>query len=288
MRERLFLLLQYLLPRLTLTRCIHWLARIRLPLVKNFLIQRFVPLFNVDLSDVPRAVPQDFETFNDFFTRELADGARPIADTALVSPVDGAVSQAGHIEYGRIIQAKGLDYAVEELLAVDVHNARRYSNFATIYLAPFDYHRVHAPADGTLVAAHYVPGDLFSVNTTTAKLLPGLFRRNERLNLYFETDAGPVMISLVGALNVGSISTAWGGEIRPRKHGIVEVLPVSAERVNVRRGDLLGWFNMGSTVIVLSNGIDGLADLEEGQKVRMGEALGTHRDPANRDPAQDA
>jgi phosphatidylserine decarboxylase len=277
MRERLFIVLQYLLPRLTLTRIVHWLARIRVPAVKNFLIRRFIPMFDVDTSELARDVPDGFVTFNDFFTRELADGARPIADVALVCPADGRVSQAGPIEYGRIIQAKGIDYAVEDLLAVDVHNARRYSSFATIYLAPFDYHRVHAPADGTLVAAHYVPGDLFSVNDTTARLLPGVFRRNERLNLYFETASGPVMMSLVGALNVGSISTAWGGEIRPRKDGIVEVLPVSAERVNVRRGDLLGWFNMGSTVIVLTNGIDWTPGPAAGQRVRMGEALGQSR-----------
>ena len=255
MLSRLFALFQYLLPKHWLTAFVYWLARIRVPAVKNALIRGFLKLFDVELEDVKGRVPEDFATFNEFFVRELKDGARPVDPnpTAIVSPADGTLSQAGTLRGSLILQAKGLDYSLEDLLAADIDKARELSGgaFATIYLAPYNYHRVHAPMDGELVAAHYVPGDLFSVNSKTAAHVPGLFSRNERLNLHFQTAVGPMVVVLVGALNVGSISTPWSGEIRPRKSGVVERIDVSAAPREVRKGDLLGWFNMGSTVIVL-------------------------------------
>jgi phosphatidylserine decarboxylase len=281
MMTRLFVYLQYLLPRYWITAVIYQLARIRQPAIKDFLITGFMRLYAIDTADVKREIPQGFATFNEFFVRELRDGARPV-DTlqdTLVSPVDGTVSQAGTLLSDRILQAKGHDYSLDELLAADLDTAQAFADgsFATIYLAPYNYHRVHAPIAGKLVAAHYVPGDLFSVNTATAATIPGLFRRNERLILHFRAAGGPVAVILVGALNVGSITTPWSGEIRPRKSGIVENLALDGASRDVGKGDLLGWFNMGSTVIVLlPRGACTWRDgLRAGAGLRMGETIGT-------------
>ncbi len=281
MSARLFVILQYVLPRFWLTSLIHRLARIRTTAVKDFLISRFVRHYDVGIDDVKLDVPADFATFNDFFTRELADGARPVdkRSGSIVSPVDGTVSSAGTITRHNIFQAKGLDYSLEDLLATDLQNARNYVDgaFATIYLAPHDYHRVHSPIDGEIVAAHYVPGDLFSVNAATVRYVAGLFTRNERLILHFDTAQGPAAVILVGALNVGSISTPWSGEVRPRKHGVVESMDLSGGPREVDRGDLLGWFNMGSTVIILlpKGTCAWNEQLAAGVTVRMGEAIGS-------------
>ena len=280
LHRRLAARLQYLVPRFWLTRLVWRLARIRSPAVKDWLIRRFVRLFGVDTSEAALPVPDGFETFNAFFTRELAPGARPVdPDPAVVvSPADGTVSQAGRLAGDTILQAKGLDYRVEDLLLTDLQAAARFAGgaFATIYLAPYDYHRVHAPFAGELRAIHYVPGELFSVNAATAAVIPGLFRRNERLVLHFGTGFGPAAVILVGAMNVGSISTPWTGEIRPRRHGVVDALPVADETRSVGKGDLLGWFNMGSTVIVLAppGACDWLPGLAAGAVVRMGQAIG--------------
>jgi phosphatidylserine decarboxylase len=280
MFDRLFVLVQYVLPRYWLTALVHRCTRIRSRAVKNFLIRRFVRLYDVDVEDVRLAVPDDFATFNEFFVRELADGARPIAPEpdALVSPVDGTVSSAGRLRGRAILQAKGIDYTLEELLAADIDDARLFvdGSFATLYLAPHDYHRVHAPCDGELLKAHYVPGDLFSVNGPTVAHLPGVFCRNERLLLHFSTAVGRAVVVFVGAMNVGSISTPWTGEIRPQKRGTVEAIDLDAAPKAVHKGDLLGWFNMGSTVIALlpagaCDWVDGFGD---GASVRMGERIG--------------
>ena len=281
MMTRLFVYLQYLLPRYWITSVIYRLARIRQPAIKDFLITGFMRLYAIDTADVKREIPQGFATFNEFFVRELRDGARPVdaLQDTLVSPVDGTVSQAGTLLSDRILQAKGHDYSLDELLAADLDTAQAFADgsFATIYLAPYNYHRVHAPIAGKLVAAHYVPGDLFSVNTATAATIPGLFRRNERLILHFRAACGPVAVILVGALNVGSITTPWSGEIRPRKSGIVENLALDGASRDVGKGDLLGWFNMGSTVIVLlPRGACTWRDgLRAGAGLRMGETIGT-------------
>jgi phosphatidylserine decarboxylase len=280
MRDRLFVLLQHLIPRHLLTALVWRVARIRFPTVKNGLISGFARLFDVDLDEVRAEVPNDFETFNDFFVRELREGARPIdGDTdSIISPVDGTVSAAGAIDDTMIFQAKGIGYTLADLLASDLGEVEHYADgrFATIYLAPYNYHRVHAPLAGELVAARYVPGDLFSVNASTVRRLDGLFRRNERLVMHFRTESGPAALIFVGALNVGSISTPWTGEIRPRKSGVVEVLDISEYPSGVEKGDLLGWFNMGSTVILLlpRDGCNWDDDLEPGETLRMGEEIG--------------
>ncbi len=279
---RAFVMLQRLLPRYLLTAIVYRLARIRSKPVKDFLIRRFVALYRIDTEEVRLPVPAGFATLNDFFVRELADGARPVhaRDDAIVSPVDGTVSAAGRLLEYSILQAKGISYTLGELLVSDLAEAARFGNgrFATIYLAPYNYHRVHAAVAGKLVAARYVPGDLFSVNAGTVARLPGLFRRNERLILYFDTAHGPAVTILVGALNVGSISTPWTGEIRPRRSGAVEALAIGDHPTWTARGDLLGWFNMGSTVILLFP--DGVCDwedaLEPGRALRMGESIGRY------------
>ena len=275
-----FMLLQYLIPRQLLTALVWRLARIRHTATKNFLITRFSSAFDVDLEEVKLDVPDGFATFNDFFIRELADDARPIEDDAdaIVSPVDGTVSYAGAIHGDGLFQAKGIEYSLGDLLATDIEEAEHYidGSFATIYLAPYNYHRVHAPLAGELVAARYVPGDLFSVNQATVSNLDGLFRRNERLTMHFRTPHGPAALVFVGALNVGSISTPWTGEIRPRKKGVVDVLELSGAATTVAKGSLLGWFNMGSTVILLlPKGVcQWDDDLEAGETLKMGEEIG--------------
>ena len=202
--SRLFVAMQYLLPRLWLTALIYRLARIRSPAVKDWLIRRFIGLYDVDVDEVKREVPAGFATFNEFFVRELEDGARPVdPDTAaVVSPADGTVSSAGPIHGNRIFQAKGHDYTLEDLLATDLQEARRFVDgaYATIYLAPYNYHRVHAPFGGRITAGRYLPGDLFSVNNATVSHVPGLFRRNERLALHFDSERGPWVLVLVLSL----------------------------------------------------------------------------------------
>lgn len=279
-----FVLLQYLLPRYLLTRLMYRLSHVKNATFKNLLITRFVSLYDVDIAELDRAVPDGFETFNDFFTRELTAGSRPIDANAgsLPCPVDGTVSAAGRIRKQQIFQAKGKDYSLHELLATNLADADRFldGTFATIYLAPYNYHRVHSPIAGELKAMHYVPGDLFSVNAATVARIPKLFCRNERLVCHFDTQHGPAVLVFVGALNVGSITTPWTSEIRPTKHGLGAALPL-AEGVSrtVDRGELLGWFNMGSTVIVLLP--EGAAELDDsvkpGYTCRMGCSLGSYR-----------
>ncbi len=280
MRDRLFVMLQHLLPRYAMTALIYRVARIRTPAIKDFLIRHFVRLFNVDLEGVREPVPAGFRTFNDFFVRDLDAGARPIPQdpAVIVSPVDGTVSAVGDIRQNSIFQAKGIDYTLDDLLVVDQTRTDAFvdGKFATIYLAPYNYHRVHAPIAGKLDAIHYVPGDLFSVNAATVRHLRGLFRRNERLILHIRTPSGPAAVILVGALNVGSITTPWTGEIRPRRRGVTESVPLD-HWPEIAKGDLLGWFNMGSTVIVLLP--RGAADwddaLEPGASVIMGQSVGS-------------
>lgn len=282
LKSRLFLLLQRILPRYLLTALVFRLTRIRTTGVKNFLIRHFVNFYNVDVDAVEKSVPDEFATFNDFFIRELVSGARPVdaASDSVVSPADGMVSAAGKIERGRIFQAKGLYYTLTDLLATDIDDAENFVDgaFATIYLSPGDYHRVHSPLAGELVAARYVPGDLFSVNDATVSYLPNLFTRNERLICHLETDCGPIVVILVGALNVGSISTRWSGDLRPRKNGVVDDIDIADKGVSTRleKGDLIGWFNMGSTVIVLLPPASAaqFSTLRNGTKVKMGQAIG--------------
>ena len=274
--------MQRLLPQHLLMAVVGWLAGIRVRPIKDFLIRTFVRVFQVDTAECARPVPGGFRDFNDFFTRELAEGARPIdgTDKTLISPVDGILSAAGRIDGNSLMQAKGLHYTLEDLLATDLDQAAQFreGSFATMYLAPYNYHRVHSPLSGRLTAVRYVPGHLYSVNQATVDLLPRLFTRNERLVCHLDTAVGPVALIFVGALNVGSVSTPWTGRIRVRKKGVVDDLAVAAAgvSVNVAKGQMIGWFNMGSTVIVLlppgrCTWREGLAN---GTRLRMGEAIG--------------
>lgn len=277
-----FLLLQFVLPKHLLTALVFHVARIRFVPVKNFLIRRFTAIYDVDISEAGLPVPDGYSSLNDFFTRSLIDGVRPIDDaaTSVVSPVDGTVSAAGDIDADMLFQAKGKEYALSDLLMTDVDEADRYVNgkFATLYLAPRDYHRVHSPLGAELIAARYVPGALYSVNGATVSLLPGLFTRNERLICHFRSDAGPVMLIFVGALHVGSISTPWTGEIRPRRKGVVQEIDILKNDypTDVKKGDLIGCFNMGSTVILLfpPGSIRFESALAAGARIRMGQAIG--------------
>ena len=290
LKAQSFLLMQRILPQHRLMALAGWIAEIRIRAVKNFLIRSFVRMYDVDSNEAGRAVPDGFVHFNDFFTRELKEGARPVDSSPLsiVSPVDGIVSAAGRIDGPALLQAKGIHYTLEDLLATDLADAALFENgsFATMYLAPYHYHRVHSPLAGRLTAARYVPGHLYSVNRTTVELLPRLFTRNERLICHFSSEVGPMALIFVGALNVGSVSTPWTGRIRPRKTGVVDDLDVDAAGAPavVERGQMVGWFNMGSTVIVLMppgtcTWREGLA---KGTSLRMGESIGTlvAHDPA--------
>lgn len=280
--DHAFVWLQSVLPQHLMTALFRWLSGIRMPWFKDALIKGFIRLFKVDLEDVARPVPDGYKDFNDFFTRELSEDARPIdgSEASIVSPVDGIVSAAGPIVDDRIFQVKGRHYRLDDLLATDLADAAGFEDglFATFYLAPWNYHRVHAPLAGELTALRYVPGSLYSVNDRTVRALPGLFTRNERVVVWLRTGIGPVCVVLVGALNVGSITTPWTGRIIPKKRGVVEdVTPPPGESpIRLDKGALLGWFDMGSSVIVLLPPGSGRWNdgLEHGERVVMGSAIG--------------
>jgi len=278
--DELFALLQHGLPKHLLSRGMHALARSRTPAVRNAIIRtvlRSYPQIRLDEAVQPDAYA--YESFNAFFTRALKRDARPLAtaaDTA-VCPVDGTVSQLGRTDAGKLLQAKGMDYTCDALLADTAASTSRYAggSFACLYLAPYNYHRIHMPLDGVLRATRYVPGKLFSVNASTARAVPGLFARNERVVCDFDTAHGPMCLVLVGALFVGSIETVYAGEINPppARGGGVRVIEAGVGR-EFRRGEELGRFNMGSTVIALFGKPVVFTDtLQPGQPVRMGEAF---------------
>ncbi len=279
--DRLFVGLQHLLPQLALSRGMHALARLRVAPLKNLFIGAFLRHYPVNMAEAERPDPQAYVSFNDFFTRALKPDARPVdrAADAVACPVDGAVSQAGDIRGDRLLQAKGIDYTAAALLGGDEALAREFEggSFATIYLAPFNYHRIHMPLAGTLRRARYVGGDLFSVNAATAAGVPGLFTRNERIACVFDTAAGPMAVVLVGALFVGSMSLSFAGEVTAERTRTLRDLPVTDPIVALDKGAELGRFNMGSTVIVMfARGRVQLApDLLPGSAVSFGQRLAT-------------
>lgn len=287
LRARLFVALQHLLPQHFLSRQAHRLARCRVKPVKNALIGSFARHFHPDMSDAAEPEPLDYPSFNAFFTRSLRPGSRPIdADPgALVSPVDGTVSQIGRLDGLRMVQAKGHDYSVAALLGGASGWAERFEggSFATLYLAPYNYHRIHMPAAATLRAAWLVPGRLFSVNAATAAAVPGLFARNERVVCAFEEGRLAFALALVGALFVGSIATVWHGDVTPRSPRRAAELPVDTGRAPMRleRGAELGRFNMGSTVILLlpPGSAQWLPALRPCSPVRVGQTIAWLRSP---------
>lgn len=279
---QLFVAIQHALPQHLLSSLMYRLARVRWRPLKNLLIRTLVQLYRIDMRDAAEPNPLAYPSFNAFFTRALRPEARrqDPDPRAVSSPVDGTISQIGRIAAGHLIQAKGRDYSVEELLGGDTERARAFDGgtFATIYLAPRDYHRVHMPLSGTLDWMRYLPGRLFSVNAATAALVPGLFARNERVVCGFRTEAGTMAMVLVGAIFVGGIETVWAGEITPEK-ARKRPLPTKAdtEPVQLERGAEMGRFNLGSTVILLFEPGRVARDerLSPGQTLRLGQRLAT-------------
>lgn len=272
-----FIALQHLVPQHALSRFVGRLAASETPWLRDRLIRRFAAAYCVDLSEAARRVGE-FRSFNDFFTRELKPGARPLADASqfILSPADGAVSQIGTITAGRIIQAKGRDYTVAELLGCGAAEAARFEGgaFITIYLSPKDYHRVHMPTAGKLANTRYIPGDLFSVNTATAKGVDRLFARNERLSCRFDGLDGHFASVMVGAMIVAGIDTVWPNTFRTHAEAPVHEEFAGQER-HFAAGDEMGRFYLGSTVVLLfePGRVTWRADLAPGVTLRMGEAI---------------
>jgi phosphatidylserine decarboxylase len=280
LRDQLFITLQYLLPQHLLSRAAGWLADCEIPAIKNFLIKHFIQRFHVNMEEAAEPDYEKYQSFNKFFTRALRDGARTIAEgRCVISPADGAISQLGIIRDGRIIQAKGQDFSVVELLAGHETLAHHFDegSFTTIYLSPRDYHRVHAPISGTLTDMIYVPGDLFSVNNTTAHHVPRLFARNERLITIFDTEAGKVAVILVGAMIVAGIETCWSGQVAPLTQQPITLYAKQPAPLHLQKGEELGRFKLGSTVVMLFE--KNAMALEESlgiyAPICMGEKLGT-------------
>jgi phosphatidylserine decarboxylase len=274
---RLFVWFQYLLPQHGLSRLTLAATRVRTLWFKNWTIRGFLKLYRVDMTEAAESDPYRYGSFNEFFTRALKNGARAIASDvdAIASPVDGCVSEAGTIDRDRLLQAKGRHYRLTELLAAQPWASRfEGGSYATIYLAPFNYHRVHMPLRGELRETVYVPGRLFSVNAVTAQHVPGLFARNERVLTLFDSGVGQFALVLVGALNVGSMATVWAGDITPAARRVVTKVP--GPPITLEKGAELGRFNMGSTVILLfePNRARWQPRVHAGSMVRLGQSLG--------------
>jgi phosphatidylserine decarboxylase len=283
---RVFAALQYALPKRAMTALVYRLARSRRPWLARGLIAGFSRLYALDLAEAAEPDPRAYPSFNAFFTRALRPGCRPLPTgrAALVSPCDGTVSECGTLAGDRLLQArlraKSRWYTLAELLGDDPGAADfAGGEFATIYLAPYNYHRVHMPLDGTLQSVRYLPGELFSVNRATAALVPRLFARNERVVCRFATEAGPLAVVFVGALNVGSIGLVGYGDLTPRRPRRAASLPPPSPAPHFLKGAELGRFNMGSTVILLlpRDAVAWLPAFAPAKAVRMGEAIGVCR-----------
>ena len=283
---RLFVWLQYLLPQHALSRLVWHVTRSRSVPLKNFLIERFMNGFHPDMSDAVEPQPTSYGSFNEFFTRALRPEARRIdADSrVIVSPVDGTISAIGRISGGTLIQAKQRSYSLAALLAGSEERTARFVDgaFASLYLAPYNYHRIHMPSAGSLSAAWYVPGRLFSVNATTAASVSGLFARNERIVCLFEDGPLCFAVVLVGALFVGSMTTRWHGDVTPAsaRRALELKTPPNLDS-RLEKGAELGRFNMGSTVILLlpQDAADWVGGLAAGSLVRVGQPLAQRRAP---------
>ena len=270
-----------LFPHHLVSRVMFYLTRRKNPLVKP-VIRWFIKTYQVQMDDVAEADIASYPTFNDFFVRALKPAARPIAATSnhIASPVDGTVSQAGAITHAHLFQAKSHFYSVSDLLGGNELLAKMFhgGRFATIYLAPYDYHRIHMPADARLKQMIHVPGRLFSVQPWTVREIPRLFARNERLVCLFETAFGPMAMVLVGAINVAAIETVWSGLVTPPRGKQISEFDYSHTNKEFRKGQEMGRFNMGSTVILLTTEkVQWAKQLTHGTRVRMGQAIGAHR-----------
>lgn len=279
---QLQILPQYIVPQHGLSRFIGSLINIKNNKIKNWAIDKFIERYKVNMADAIETNPHNYSDFNSFFTRHLRPETRPIiaGDKTLACPCDGQLSEFGHINDKTILQAKHHDYSVKELLGGSEKLASQFINgeFATFYLAPKDYHRVHIPLTGKLTEMIYVPGKLFSVNLKTADHVPNLFARNERVICLFDTAAGPCAVILVGAMIVASIHTVWQGEIAPSRNSQIQTWFYNDPHKNIElnKGDELGHFQLGSTVIILfgNNAMRWSESLAVGQSVKMGQLIG--------------
>jgi phosphatidylserine decarboxylase len=284
MRESLFVLMQYLIPQDWVSRLVGRLASSQQPFVRTLFIGWFAKRFSVNMAEAEKSDLSAYISFNEFFTRSLKADARPLSagENDVICPADGVISQLGHIEQGKIFQAKGKDYSVEALLGADLALAQAFTGgcFATVYLSPRDYHRVHMPVSGRLRKMIYVPGKLFSVNKITSERVDSLFARNERLVCVFDTENGPMALVLVGAMIVAGIETIWSGHVCPNNDLLFEVdYSDNTSPVVLKKGDEMGRFKLGSTVVaVFGAGILDLnPDLAAGSAVNMGQKLGAGR-----------
>jgi phosphatidylserine decarboxylase len=275
--DQLAVIPQYLMPKLAMTRLAGRVASAEWGAVTTWVIQRFVKRYNVNMSEAAHADPAHYKSFNEFFTRPLKDDARPLSNSTWVCPVDGAISQCGAIERDQIFQAKGHQYSTRALVGGDADLAAPFQNgqFATLYLSPRDYHRIHMPISGKLLRMIHVPGDLFSVNPTTARGVPGLFARNERVVCEFETEKGPMVLVLVGATIVGSMATVWHGQVNPPRPGTIREWRYDTQDVRLQKGEEMGRFLLGSTVVMLfpANSIQFPADWTSTRPLQMGESM---------------
>ena len=253
MSDRLAVLPQYLLPKQALTTLAGKFASARLGGLTTSVIRWFVGRYNVNMAEAANPDIASYASFNDFFTRALKPGARPLAQADLICPVDGAISQFGPIAKDQVFQAKGHTYSTTALVGGDAAAAARFDNghFATLYLSPRDYHRIHMPCAGELTRMVHVPGDLFSVNPTTARGVPGLFARNERVVCFFESAQDPFVLVLVGATIVGSMATVWHGKVNPPRTGVLRQWDYAKGQVSLQQGEEMGRFLLGSTVVML-------------------------------------
>ncbi len=280
MSERLQVLLQYLLPKQALTLFAGWVASKPRGALTTRTIHWFVKKYGVNMAEAANPNAASYATFNDFFTRALKDGARPLARADLVCPVDGAISQFGRIEVDQIFQAKGHHYSTLALLAGEKDLAAQFldGHFACLYLSPRDYHRIHMPCDGQLTRMLYVPGELFSVNPVTARGVPGLFARNERVVCVFENANGPFVLILVGATIVGSMATVWHGVVNPPRIPMLRQWQYPNPQVFLKQGEEMGRFLLGSTVVMLFPKASAAAFTfnpawQPGGAIRLGEAM---------------
>jgi phosphatidylserine decarboxylase len=270
---------QYLLPKKLLTVLAGWLAGARMGGFTHWVIRKFVAHYKVDMQEAADPRVESYASFNDFFTRPLREGVRPVAAAPFVCPVDAAISQFGPIEHDQLFQAKGHSYSTRALVGGDQALAHRFDHghFATLYLAPRDYHRIHMPCEGRLTRMIYIPGDLFSVNPLTARHVPSLFARNERVVCVFDCAHGPMVLVLVGATIVGSMATVWHGVVNPPRTREPREWRYDDQPIVLRKGEEMGRFLLGSTVVMLfpQNVLTFTPDWAPTRPVRLGEAMGT-------------